>query len=47
MNAVHPAGAFRSEPDAAQTLLARSTGLRDSLRKIFGAMVGKEAIAPD
>ena len=36
-----------SEPDAAQTLLARSTGLRDSLRKIFGAMVGKEAIAPD
>ncbi len=36
-----------SEPDAAQTLLARSTDLRDSLRKIFGAMVRKEAIAPD
>ena len=36
-----------SEPDAAQTLLARSTDLRDSLRKIFGAMVRKEGIAPD
>ena len=36
-----------SEPDAAQTLLARSTDLRDSLRKIFGTMVRKEAIAPD
>jgi len=36
-----------SEPDAAQTLLARSTELRDSLRKIFGAMVRKEGIAPD
>jgi len=36
-----------SEPDAAQTLLARSTDLRNSLRKIFGAMVGKEAIARD
>jgi len=35
-----------SEPDAAQALLARSTDLRDSLRKIFGAMVRKEAIAP-
>ena len=36
-----------SDPDAAQTLLSRSTDLRDSLRKIFGAMVGKEEIAPD
>jgi predicted RNA-binding Zn ribbon-like protein len=36
-----------SEPDAAQTLLARSTDLRDSLRKIFSAMVRKEALAPD
>jgi predicted RNA-binding Zn ribbon-like protein len=36
-----------SEPDAAQTLLARSTDLRDSLRKIFGALVRKEEIAPD
>ena len=36
-----------SDPEAAQTLLARSTDLRDSLRKIFGAMVRKEAIAPD
>jgi predicted RNA-binding Zn ribbon-like protein len=36
-----------SEPDAAQTLLARSTDLRDSLRKIFGAMVRKEEIALD
>jgi predicted RNA-binding Zn ribbon-like protein len=36
-----------SEPDAAQILLARSTDLRDSLRKIFGAIVRKEAIAPD
>src|SRR5882762_7805674 len=36
-----------SDPDAAQTLLARSTDLRDSLRKVFGAMVRKEEIAPD
>jgi predicted RNA-binding Zn ribbon-like protein len=36
-----------SDPDAAQTLLSRSTDLRDSLRKVFGAMVRKEEIAPD
>jgi predicted RNA-binding Zn ribbon-like protein len=36
-----------SDPDAAQTLLSRSMDLRDSLRKIFGAMVRKEAIAPE
>jgi predicted RNA-binding Zn ribbon-like protein len=36
-----------SDPEAAQTLLSRSMDLRDSLRKIFGAMVGKEAIASD
>jgi predicted RNA-binding Zn ribbon-like protein len=34
-----------SDPDAAQTLLSRSTALRDSLRKIFGAMVRNEEIA--
>ena len=36
-----------SDPDAAQTLLTRSTELRDSLRKIFGALVKKEAIAAE
>jgi predicted RNA-binding Zn ribbon-like protein len=36
-----------SDPDAAQTLLSRSTDLRDSLRRIFGAMVRKEEIAPE
>jgi predicted RNA-binding Zn ribbon-like protein len=36
-----------SDPDAAQTLLSRSMDLRDSLRKIFGAMVRKEGIAPE
>jgi predicted RNA-binding Zn ribbon-like protein len=36
-----------SDPDAAQNLLSRSTDLRDSLRKIFGAMVRKEGIAPE
>ena len=36
-----------SDPDAAQTLLSRSMDLRDSLRKIFGAMVGKEEIVPE
>ena len=36
-----------SDPDAAQTLLSRSTDLRDALRKIFGAMVRKEEIASD
>ena len=36
-----------SDPDAAQALLSRSMELRDSLRKIFGAMVRKEAIAAD
>jgi predicted RNA-binding Zn ribbon-like protein len=36
-----------SDPDAAQTLLSRSTDLRDSLRKVFGAMVRKEEIAPE
>jgi predicted RNA-binding Zn ribbon-like protein len=36
-----------SDPDAAQTLLSRSTDLRDSLRKVFGAMVRKEEIALD
>jgi predicted RNA-binding Zn ribbon-like protein len=35
-----------ADPDAAQTLLSRSTDLRDSLRKIFDAMVRKEEIAP-
>ena len=34
-----------SDPEAAQTLLSRSTDLRDSLRKIFSAMVRKEEIA--
>ena len=36
-----------SDPDAAQTLLSRAIDLRDSLRKVFGAMVRKEAIAPE
>lgn len=36
-----------SDPDTAKTLLSRSVDLRDSLRKIFGAMVRKEAIAPE
>ena len=36
-----------SDPDAAQTLLSRSTHLRDSLRKIFDAMVRKEDFAPE
>ena len=36
-----------SDPDAAQTLLARSVRLRDALRMAFGAMVKKEAIAPE
>lgn len=36
-----------SDPDAAQTLLSHSTGLRDSLRKIFDTMVRKEEIAPE
>ena len=36
-----------SDPDAAQTLLSRSMDLRDSLRKIFGAMVRKQDIAPE
>ena len=36
-----------SDPDAAQTLLSRSTDLRDSLRKVFGAMVRKEEIASE
>ena len=34
-----------SDPDAAQTLLSRSTRLRDALRMAFAAMVRKEAIA--
>ena len=34
-----------ADPDAAQRLLARSTELRDALRKAFGAMVREEAIA--
>src|ERR1700751_2934414 len=33
-----------SDPDAAQTLLSRSVGLRDALRKAFGAIVRKEPI---
>ncbi len=36
-----------SDPDTAQTLLFRSMDLRDSLRKIFGAMVRKEEIAAE
>jgi predicted RNA-binding Zn ribbon-like protein len=36
-----------SDPDAAQALLSRSMDLRDSLRKIFGAVVKKEEIAPE
>ena len=36
-----------SDPGAAQTLLSRSTDLRDSLRKIFDAMVRTEEIAPE
>jgi predicted RNA-binding Zn ribbon-like protein len=36
-----------SDPDAAQTLLSRSMELRDSLRKIFGAIVRKEAITAE
>lgn len=36
-----------TDPEAAQALLSRSVELRDSLRRIFGAMVGKEAIAPE
>src|SRR4030081_2789037 len=36
-----------SDPDAAQTLLSHSTGLRDSLRKVFDAMVRKEEVAPE
>jgi predicted RNA-binding Zn ribbon-like protein len=34
-----------SDPEAAQTLLSRSIRLRDALRKAFGAIVKKEAIA--
>jgi predicted RNA-binding Zn ribbon-like protein len=34
-----------SAPEAAQTLLSRSIRLRDALRKAFGAIVRKEAIA--
>jgi predicted RNA-binding Zn ribbon-like protein len=34
-----------TDPDAAQTLLSRSVGLRDALRKAFGAIVRKEGIA--
>jgi predicted RNA-binding Zn ribbon-like protein len=33
-----------AEPDAAQSLLLRSTRLRDALRKAFGAMIRKEEI---
>jgi predicted RNA-binding Zn ribbon-like protein len=36
-----------SDPDAAQTLLSRSMDLRDSLRKLFGAMVRKAEMAPE
>jgi predicted RNA-binding Zn ribbon-like protein len=36
-----------SDPDAAQSLLSRSMDLRDSLRKIFAAIVRKEVIAPE
>lgn len=36
-----------SDPEAAQTLLSRSMDLRDSLRKIFGAMARKQEIAPE
>jgi predicted RNA-binding Zn ribbon-like protein len=34
-----------SDPDTAQSLLSRSIGLRDALRKSFGAIVRKEPIA--
>jgi predicted RNA-binding Zn ribbon-like protein len=34
-----------SDPDAAQSLLSRAVRLRDSLRKAFGAIVRKEAVA--
>jgi predicted RNA-binding Zn ribbon-like protein len=34
-----------TEPDAAQSLLSRSTRLRDALRKAFGAIVRSEEIA--
>jgi len=36
-----------SDPDAAQILLSRSIDFRDSLRKIFDAIVRKEGIAPE
>ena len=34
-----------SEPDAAQTLLSRSTGLRNALRKAFSAIVRREGVS--
>jgi predicted RNA-binding Zn ribbon-like protein len=33
-----------SDPDAAQTLLSRSMGLRNSLRKTFSAIVSREGV---
>jgi predicted RNA-binding Zn ribbon-like protein len=36
-----------ADPDAAQTLLSRALELRDALRKVFGAMVRKQEIAPE